>query len=268
MNKLVALFLVLCMVCGMVSIGAAEGYSFDTSLCSMYVDEAFIVQYKEDLDNNGVPYVTGKGYNEKEDANLYFYVFLYSDEINETIRKNADIEDQLLANHSALLDLIDISFLEELPLSFALNEDRVAEYVVAKMSSDSRTTWTGSHYLSESGLGCWVMIDSPDYAKSFYTMLDILESIRPSSEEKLAALRNTTTEGSGENAAENASQKYVIITNSSANIRSGPGGDYAKIITAKQGDTFPLISEDGNWYIISVNGQTGYVTKSLSAIQE
>lgn len=65
-----------------------------------------------------------------------------------------------------------------------------------------------------------------------------------------------------------AMQKYVVITNSSANVRSGPGGDYDKVTTARQGDTFPLIGEDGNWYIIDVNGRTGYVTKSLSAIQE
>ena len=64
-----------------------------------------------------------------------------------------------------------------------------------------------------------------------------------------------------------AAQQYVVITNSSANIRSGPGGDYAKITSAVKGDVFPLIGEDGNWYIIDVNGQNGYVSKSLSAIQ-
>ena len=64
-----------------------------------------------------------------------------------------------------------------------------------------------------------------------------------------------------------SADKYVIITNSSANIRSGPDGSATKIKTAMKGETFPLIGEEGNWYMIDVNGQTGYVTKSLSAIK-
>lgn len=62
-------------------------------------------------------------------------------------------------------------------------------------------------------------------------------------------------------------EKQVIITNSSANIRSGPDGSAAKLTTARQGDTFPLLGEEGNWYKIDVNGQTGYVTKNLSKVQ-
>lgn len=94
---------------------------------------------------------------------------------------------------------------------------------------------------------------------------DIMRSVRIDgvTEEQMAA----DAEAARIAAEQAAMQKYVVITNSSANIRSGPGGDYDKVTTARQGDTFPLIGEDGNWYIIDVNGQTGYVTKGLSKIK-
>lgn len=100
---------------------------------------------------------------------------------------------------------------------------------------------------------------------SLIAALDMLKSLRMDgvSEEQMAA----DAEAARVAAEQAAAQKYVVITNSSANIRSGPGGDYDKLTTARQGDTFPLIREEGNWYVIDVNGQTGYVTKSLSAIQ-
>ena len=94
---------------------------------------------------------------------------------------------------------------------------------------------------------------------------DIMRSVRIDgvTEEQMAA----DAEAARIAAEQAAMQKYVVITNSSANIRSGPGGDYDKVTTARQGDTFPLIGEDGNWYIIDVNGRTGYVTKGLSKIK-
>ncbi len=61
---------------------------------------------------------------------------------------------------------------------------------------------------------------------------------------------------------------YVIIANASANIRSGPDGSAAKITTAAYGEAFPFLGEEGNWYIIDVDGRTGYVVKNLSALQE
>ena len=100
---------------------------------------------------------------------------------------------------------------------------------------------------------------------SLIAALDMLKSLRMDgvSEEQMAA----DAEAARVAAEQAAAQKYIVITNSSANIRSGPGGDYDKLTTARQGDTFPLIREEGNWYVIDINGQTGYVTKSLSAIQ-
>ncbi len=64
-----------------------------------------------------------------------------------------------------------------------------------------------------------------------------------------------------------AVSQYITITNSSANIRSGPDASYAKIKTAVKGDTFPLVGEDNGWYVIDVNGRIGYVSQKLCEIQ-
>lgn len=61
--------------------------------------------------------------------------------------------------------------------------------------------------------------------------------------------------------------QYVVITGDSANIRTGPSTDYQKIHTGLKGDEFPYLGESGNWYMIDVNGQTGYVSMGLSDIK-
>lgn len=61
---------------------------------------------------------------------------------------------------------------------------------------------------------------------------------------------------------------YVIITNSNANIRSGPDGSAPRLGNAVYGEVFPYLGESGNWYMIDVCGQTGYVVKELSALQD
>lgn len=61
---------------------------------------------------------------------------------------------------------------------------------------------------------------------------------------------------------------HVIITNSTANIRSGPDANARKVTSAYQGDSFLLLGEEGNWYKIEVNGQVAYVSKGLCKIQE
>ena len=96
--------------------------------------------------------------------------------------------------------------------------------------------------------------------------LPVAESFRIDGvpEEEMAA----DTEAARAAAEEAAAQKYIVIKNGTANIRSGPGSDHDRIIAAKQGDTFPLLGEEGTWYMIEVNGQTAYVSKGLCEIQE
>lgn len=59
----------------------------------------------------------------------------------------------------------------------------------------------------------------------------------------------------------------AVITNSNANIRSGPGAGFGRIASGKQGDRFPLLGEENGWYKIDVNGQIGYVSKALCQVR-
>lgn len=83
------------------------------------------------------------------------------------------------------------------------------------------------------------------------------------------AVQAPDTEAAAEEtpAEEDAAQKYVVITNSSANIRSGPDAGTAKVKTGLKGDRFPLLGEENNWYKIDVDGKTAYVSKGLTTVE-
>lgn len=54
-----------------------------------------------------------------------------------------------------------------------------------------------------------------------------------------------------------AESPIVIVTEGSANLRSGPGTNYSIVATARQGDTFPVLAKventSGTWYLIQRN---------------
>lgn len=59
----------------------------------------------------------------------------------------------------------------------------------------------------------------------------------------------------------------VIVTEASANLRSGPGTNYAIVGTARRGDTFPVLAKaenaSGTWYLIQ---RTGNLSSSTAWI--
>lgn len=59
----------------------------------------------------------------------------------------------------------------------------------------------------------------------------------------------------------------VVITADSARIRTEQSISGGLIKTAYKGESFPCIGETNDWYVIEVNGRTGYVHKGVSAIQ-
>ena len=150
------------------------------------------------------------------------------------------------------------------PLGYSPYEMRYEERDIGMLNGESVILATASND-HETVFSCSQYVDG-----KFFFLFEIAPTANSDESEKnitAIALSCTPADASAALPEIEDQQQYVIITNSSANIRSGPGGDYAKVTTAVKGDTFPLIREEGNWYVIDVNGQTGYVTKSLSAIQ-
>ena len=128
-----------------------------------------------------------------------------------------------------------------------------------------------THYYR--GTGFLLLLESKDEAyqsKLMEVASEVAMSFRIDgvTEEEMATDAEAARIAAEEAAAKAATQKYIVIKNGTANIRSCPSSDYDRITTAKQGDVFPLMGEAGTWYMIEVNGQTAYVSKGLCEIKE
>ena len=56
----------------------------------------------------------------------------------------------------------------------------------------------------------------------------------------------------------------IIVTAETARVRSGPGAGSPYLCTVKQGESYPVIGLSGDWYIITVNGRTGFISMSVA----
>lgn len=60
---------------------------------------------------------------------------------------------------------------------------------------------------------------------------------------------------------------YVVITADSGKIRSEASVSGGLIKTAYKGEAFELVEETADWYVVMVDGRTGYIHKGVAAIQ-
>ena len=60
---------------------------------------------------------------------------------------------------------------------------------------------------------------------------------------------------------------YVVITADSGKIRTEPSISGGLIKTAYKGETYELIEQSGAWYVIDVDGRTGYLHSGVAEIQ-
>lgn len=262
MKKLFAMLLALCLMCGVVSAGAED--ALITAQNVKIGNMTFEIPAEVTVEDHGeltIATATCDNYN------LYIYAIdwsiasfdLYATDYDEQINNFIWLNAMFFGDVQSAVDILNASACKRGDVNLLDGQDAVY------LGSDGLGLLT--HYYREAGF-LIVVEGTNKYAtgtRAMETAIEIARSFRVDgvSEEQMAA----DAEAARIAAEQAAMQKYVVITNSSANVRSGPGGDYAKVTTAVKGDTFPLIGEEGNWYIIDVNGQTGYVTKGLSAIQ-
>lgn len=103
--------------------------------------------------------------------------------------------------------------------------------------------------------------------------LEIAKAFRPNgmTEEDLrvdaATIAAAEASAAAQTAAEAASMKYVVITADSGKIRSEASISGGLIKTAYKGETFVLLEEITDWYIVDVDGRTGYIHQGVAAIQ-
>lgn len=58
--------------------------------------------------------------------------------------------------------------------------------------------------------------------------------------------------------------EHIIITASTARVRSGPGTNSPYLCTVRHGEVYPVIGVSGDWYIITVDGRTGFISTSVA----
>jgi len=57
----------------------------------------------------------------------------------------------------------------------------------------------------------------------------------------------------------------VVVTGTSANIRSGAGNEFSAITIVKQGDKLILLGEYGEWFNVRLeNGQEGWINRKFA----
>ena len=57
------------------------------------------------------------------------------------------------------------------------------------------------------------------------------------------------------------------MTGNSVRIRSGPGTGYSQIGSVNSGTTLTVTGKSGDWYQVSYNGQTGYISATYAQKQ-
>jgi len=88
------------------------------------------------------------------------------------------------------------------------------------------------------------------------------EPVEPAAEEA------TPTEAAASEEPTAAPEAVRLTVNQTANIRSGPGTNYAAIGRLSAGDSYPILGKNaaGDWYQFEIEGREGWVTASLVTV--
>lgn len=262
MKKLVAMMLAMCVVFCATMIAYAETERAQTSLGYTWIDVNSRYTVEENLSNGGIPMTKITGVQDGVAFEIYFY--MYPESMNAEISTSGNADAQQNANFTKLLHMAGLSHVEKslrVRVTNPLDDILIAEagfghYVDGNVAFQ----YLGSRYFAEAGIGCFVSARSADQGEAYITMTLLLLNITLTEESKLAPIREAAAEVA-------AAKRYVAITADSGKIRTEASISGGLIKTAYKGETFELIREEGDWYVVDVNGRTGYIHKGVAAIQ-
>ncbi len=100
-----------------------------------------------------------------------------------------------------------------------------------------------------------------------YIRKDLLTAGGSAAQTTTASSSETNASGSSSSSAElNTATSYgssaTLYATDGVNIRSNPGTDSSVISSLSTGNSVTVVGETDNWYIVNVNGTTGYVSKA------
>ena len=73
-----------------------------------------------------------------------------------------------------------------------------------------------------------------------------------------------TTTGGNTNTGVTAESGTITVTGNGVRIRTGPGTNYSQIGSANSGNVLTVTGKSGDWYQISYNGQTAYISATYA----
>lgn len=131
-----------------------------------------------------------------------------------------------------------------------------------------------THYFDGKGVVMLLMPKDSEAADELIMIgVEVMKSFRVDgiTEEDMRATAEAAAaaraEAEAQAAVEAAAQKYVVITADSGKIRTEASISGGLIKTAYKGESFVLIKEITDWFVVDVNGRTGYIHKGVAAIQ-
>ena len=105
-------------------------------------------------------------------------------------------------------------------------------------------------YIATENLNGWVRQDT---LKTETPQTTTPEETTPTTEETPATTEQETA----------IEETTMYVTGSSVYVRSGPGTNYEIVTSLIRGNSVKAVAETSQWYKVEVNGQTGYISKSL-----
>ena len=105
-------------------------------------------------------------------------------------------------------------------------------------------------YIATENLNGWVRQDALETETPQTTTP---EETTPTTEETPATTEQETA----------IEETTMYVTGSSVYVRSGPGTNYEIVTSLIRGNSVKAVAETSQWYKVEVNGQTGYISKSL-----
>lgn len=107
-------------------------------------------------------------------------------------------------------------------------------------------------YIATENLNGWVRQDALESGETQTTTTAPQETL-PTTEETPATTEQETA----------IEETTMYVTGSSIYVRSGPGTNYEIVTSLIRGNSVKAVAETSQWYKVEVNGQTGYISKSL-----
>ena len=183
-------------------------------------------------------------------------------QVNETTQApTQNVVENTTTNTITETTSAEVTEPEETATQNVLKEDTQISILPLIQASKIGTEKKGTSVEIITTAGNWCYIATENL--NGWVRQDALETGTPQTttpEETTPTTEETPTTTEQETAIE---ETTMYVTGSSVYVRSGPGTNYEIVTSLIRGNSVKAVAETSQWYKVEVNGQTGYISKSL-----